>query len=325
LIVQHRIKERKRATSVLATRWPAVASRWMSSRMSDHPEDTLHCMEILGGNRAARQTIHAPGVDLWIDSRPLESGAGGGDVHYVSTCGGGQVTRLALADVSGHGASVDGPALFLRQLMRKYINTLNQTRFAQALNQEFASAAESGRFATALLLTYFAPTRHLIVCNAGHGRPLRYSAQKGSWEALDLERAGDCSSIKKSKVRYHFERVSNLPLGVLDPIDYEQFAIDFGAGDLVLLYTDAVIESEDADGKQLGEGGLLSIASSIHSTDLNDVGERLLAAVDAHRGTTAQADDQTLILLQRTDAPAAGLPLIRTVSNLAKMLGLRRV
>jgi serine phosphatase RsbU (regulator of sigma subunit) len=293
--------------------------------MSSQPEETLHCMEILGGNRAIRQAIHAPGVDLWIDSRPLESGRGGGDVHYVSTCGGGQVTRLALADVAGHGASVDGLAVFLRKLMRKYINTLNQTRFAQALNQEFASAAESGRFATALLLTYFAPTSHLIVCNAGHGRPLRYSARQADWEALDLERAGDCSSIKASKVRYHFERVSNLPLGVLDPIDYEQFAIDFEPGDLVLLYTDALIECEDIDGKQLGEAGLLSLVSSVRSTDMNEVGERILSAIDGRRGSKPEADDRTLILLKRTDAPVPGPSVIRTVSTVAKMLGLRRV
>jgi serine phosphatase RsbU (regulator of sigma subunit) len=293
--------------------------------MPDHSEETLHCMEILGGNRAVRQTIHAPGVDLWIDSCPLESGQGGGDVHYVSTCGGGQVTRLALADVSGHGASVDGLAVFLRKLMRKYINTLNQTRFAQALNQEFAAAAESGRFATAVLLTYFAPTRHLIVCNAGHGRPLRYSAKENAWEALDLERAGNCTSMKTPKVRYHFERVSNLPLGVLDPIDYEQFAIDFEAGDLLLLYTDAVIEGGDADGNQLGEAGLLSLLDSFRSADMAEVGERLVAATQQRRGSRPMADDQTLIVLKRTDAPAPGPAIVRTASTVAKMLGLRRV
>jgi sigma-B regulation protein RsbU (phosphoserine phosphatase) len=293
--------------------------------MSNASEETLHCMEILGGNRAARRFVHAPGVDVWIDSRPLDAGAGGGDVHYVSTCGGGQVTRLALADVAGHGGSVDSLAVFLRKLMRKYINTLNQTRFAQALNKEFAVAAESGRFATALLLTYFTPTGHLIVCNAGHGRPLRYSARRDAWESLDLDKAGDCSSVKTSKVRYHFERVANLPLGVLDPIEYEQFAIDFEGGDLVLLYTDAVVEGEDAGGRQLGESGLLALLAEVGSVDIQDLGERLLEALAARRGARLPADDQTLILLKRTDAPAPGLAVLRTVSTVAKMLGLRRV
>ena len=94
-------------------------------------EHALQCMEIIGGNRALRQTIAAPGLAIWIDSRPLELGAGGGDVHYISTCGGGYVTRLAIADIAGHGESADGLAIILRKLMRKYINTLDQTRFCQ--------------------------------------------------------------------------------------------------------------------------------------------------------------------------------------------------
>ena len=97
-------------------------------------------------------------------------------MHYISTCGAGYVTRLALADIAGHGESVDGLAIALRKLMRKYINTLDQTRFATALNRELMASPKQGPFATALLLTYFAPTRHLIICNAGHGRPLRYSS-----------------------------------------------------------------------------------------------------------------------------------------------------
>jgi hypothetical protein len=92
----------------------------------------MQCMEIIGGNRAERRTISAPGLDIWIDSRPLAPGKGGGDVHYVSTCGAGYVTRLALADIAGHGESVDSLAIALRKLMRKYVNTLDQTRFAQA-------------------------------------------------------------------------------------------------------------------------------------------------------------------------------------------------
>jgi hypothetical protein len=57
-------------------------------------------------------------------------------VHYISTCGAGYVMRLALADIAGHGESVDGFAIALRKLMRKYINTLDQTRFARAINRE---------------------------------------------------------------------------------------------------------------------------------------------------------------------------------------------
>ena len=288
-------------------------------------EHVLQCMEITGGNRAVRQTVVAPGLDIWIDSRPLGGSGGGGDVHYVSTCGAGYVTRLALADVSGHGESVDHQATVLRKLMRKYINTLDQTRFAKALNRELAAIDASGRFATALLLTYFAPTKHLMVCNAGHGRPLRYSATRIEWQFLDLESAGNCLSLTTSKARYHLERLANLPLGILDSINYQQFAVELTDGDVVVLSTDAITECEDDSGEMLGESGLLALVRELGAQDRTGLGERLLKAVDLRRGGEPSPDDQTLIVLQHSDTSPPRASLGRTVRTLAKMIGLSRV
>ena len=41
---------------------------------------------------------------------------------------------------------------------------------------------------------------------------------------------------------------------------YDQFEIELESGDCPLRYTDALIESNDADGEMLGETGLLRIA-----------------------------------------------------------------
>ena len=286
-------------------------------------EHALQCMEIIGGNRAVRQTVDAPGLKIWIDSRPL--GSGGGDVHYVSTCGAGYVTRLALADIAGHGESVDRLAIALRKLMRKHINTLDQTRFARSLNRELAALDQSGRFATAVLATYFAPTKHLILCNAGHGRPLWYSAKHDQWRYLDLESAGDCPTLKLSNARYHLERLANLPLGIVDPINYQQFAVELAHGDIVVLCTDAVTECSDDAGELLGETGLLALARQLGSDDRSRIGERLVDAIESRRNGRAAADDQTLIVLEHSDTGPPRPSLARTVRTLAKMIGLSRV
>jgi sigma-B regulation protein RsbU (phosphoserine phosphatase) len=286
-------------------------------------EHALQCMEIIGGNRAIRQTIDAPGLKIWIDSRPL--GRGGGDVHYVSTCGAGYVTRLALADISGHGESVDRLAVALRKLMRKHINTLDQTRFARSLNRELAALDQSGRFATAVLATYFAPSRHLILCNAGHGHPLWYSTKHAQWQYLDLESAGDCQTLKLSKARYHLERLANLPLGILDPINYQQFAVELSHGDVVVLCTDAITECSDDGGELLGETGLLALVRQLGSNDRSQIGERLVDAIEARRNGRTAADDQTLIVLEHSSTGPPRPSLGRTVRTLAKMIGLSRV
>jgi phosphoserine phosphatase RsbU/P len=285
----------------------------------------MQCMELIGGNRAQRRSITAPGLEIWIDSRPLPPGKGGGDVHYVSTCGAGYVTRLALADVAGHGESVDSLAIMLRKLMRKYINTLDQTRFAMALNRELTADVEFGRFATALLVTYFAPTRHLIICNAGHERPLRYLARRQKWEYLDLKSAGACPSLKASRARYHLERLANLPLGVLEPMDYEQLAVDLDEGDIVLLFTDAITETKDDSGQILGESGLLSLVNRLASENVAELGERFVAAIDRRRGPNCDADDQTVIVIKGVETRLPPTSLLRTARTLARLIGLRRV
>jgi sigma-B regulation protein RsbU (phosphoserine phosphatase) len=232
---------------------------------------------------------------------------------------------LALADISGHGESVDRLAVALRKLMRKHINTLDQTRFARSLNRELAALDQSGRFATAVLATYFAPSRHLILCNAGHGRPLWYSTQHAQWQYLDLESAGDCQTLKLSKARYHLERLSNLPLGILDPINYQQFAVELGHGDMVVLCTDAITECSDDAGEMLGETGLLALMRQLGSNDRSQIGERLVDAIEARRNGRTAADDQTLIVLEHSSTGPPRPSLGRTVRTLAKMIGLSRV
>ena len=290
--------------------------------MADHH---LQCMEIIGSNRAARQLVAAPGLDVWIDSRPLEQGRGGGDIHYISSCGAGEVTRLVLADVAGHGAAVDQTAQNLRKLMRKYINTLDQSRFAIALNHEFSALTEAGRFATALILTYFAPTDHLIVCNAGHCRPLWFSAQKRTWQSLAPETAGPCESLARSTARYHFKRIANLPLGILEPTDYEQFAVHLQLGDRVVVYTDGVSESQDAAGRQLGEVGLLEILRAASAAGAAALGEEIAAHLAERAGHAAATDDASLIIIEHTATRPPQLSVGRSLRTLSKMLGLSRV
>src|SRR5947207_300791 len=60
----------------------------------------LQCMEIWGGSAAASaQSVNTPGLHATVLSRPFEGAAEGGDIHYVTVCGGGIITRAILADV----------------------------------------------------------------------------------------------------------------------------------------------------------------------------------------------------------------------------------
>src|SRR3954463_4641873 len=111
--------------------------------MSTNPEH-MTCMEVWGGNQIVDTAVQLSGLDAWVYSKPYANSSEGGDVHYVSSCATGRITRLLLADVSGHGAKVSSTAAELRNLMRKFVNRIDQTGFVQSMNQQFATLAQAG-------------------------------------------------------------------------------------------------------------------------------------------------------------------------------------
>ena len=275
-------------------------------------EHALQCMEIWGGNQAADTSVSTPGLDLWVYSRPYEQADDGGDVHYVSLCGGGVITRLILADVSGHGASVADMARSLRDLMRRNINRKSQARLVKELTRQFTDLAKLRRFATALVATYLTTGDKLTVCNAGHPRPLWYRAAAGAWSVL-APRDAEGGAL------------ANLPLGIDDTTSFAQAEIDLGRGDLVLFYTDALTEATDPDGRPLGEAGLIELVRFLDVTDPTTVAGDLLARLEAYRGGRAPTDDLTLLLLHHNAGGPPRQTLGQTLDVYAKILGFKRV
>jgi len=265
---------------------------------------TMQCMEVWGGNTASDDTVAIPGLDAWVFSRPYAGDDGGGDVHYLSSCATGRITRLLVADVSGHGASVSEIALKLRNLMRRYINFVDQTRLIRSMNAEFAQLAQLGRFATAVVATYWAPTNQLVVCNAGHPRPAWYRQSRGTWEILKAPaatskpapgegRGGSTEGVEATFV--------NLPLGVADLTGYDQFGVELSPGDLILFYTDSMTEARNPEtGRQLGEDGLIAILASLDAAHPATLIPQLIQHVVAYGGDADPEDDLTVFLLRHT-------------------------
>lgn len=285
----------------------SVASADASAAPQPH---VMQCMEIWGGTEAADEAVAVPGLDVRVHALPHDGAVAGGDIHYLSMCGGGNIVRFLVADVSGHGQVVSELSSDLRGLLRRHINRFNNARMARSLNNEFGALAADGRFATAVMGTYFAPTDQFIIVNAGHPRPLWYSAEHERWQLL-REDSEACDP------RGPF----NLPLGVIDRTDYRQFAVTLGEHDLVLMYTDSLTESTDAGGRQLGEQGLLELARTLDPTAREQLGRHLLDAVARHRGGLPADDDLTLLTLHH-NASDPDVSMGQRVKALARMVGI---
>ncbi len=276
----------------------------------------LRAYEIWGGNEAATDHISVYGFDAWVYSIPWK-GARGGDLRFVSACAAGQIIRFTIADISGHGEGAGDTADMLRGLIRKHINTPNPTKFAQALNWECNRLAQAGTFATAIITTYFCPSDHLIVCNAGHPRPLLYRARDRSWSLFDQNSSGVLPPEQASQTG-----VSNLPLGVIAPTNYPLFAAPLQPGDLYIAYTDAIIEATDPAGRQLGEQGVLDMVRALDPAQPAALGPRILDEVNRFRAGKPADDDTTLLVLHHTatNPPDGVWPRIQALGRLVGLI-----
>jgi len=246
----------------------------------------MQCMEVWGGSQLTTRRVAFGGLDAWVYSKPHGNAEHGGDVYYASSCATGRIARLLLADVAGHGHSVASTAADLRTLMRRFVNCLDQTEFVRLLNQQFASLSKDGAFATAIVATFFEPSRCMTVCNAGHPRPLLYRAAKKKWDFL---------GHGPTKVS---AGPSNLPLGMLEISGYDQFDIDLEPGDRMLSYTDALMESNDASGEMLGEEGVLRILRLLGDVEPEKLIQSLLAEIETCYPENLTEDDVTVLLVQ---------------------------
>jgi phosphoserine phosphatase RsbU/P len=254
--------------------------------MPDQPPQQMQCMEVWGGSQLTSRCVEFGGLDTWVYSKPYGKAHAGGDVYYASSCATGRISRLLLADVAGHGQTVAATAADLRTLMRRFVNRLDQTEFVRLLNRQFAALPRTGAFATAIVTTFFEPSRRLTVCNAGHPRPLLYRAAQRQWDFLGAQEVG----IRATP--------SNIPLGLFDAAEYEQFDIELQPGDCLLSFTDALIESRDADGEMLGEDGLLRIVRVLGDVDPQKLIETLLGEIETRYPENLSEDDVTVLVVR---------------------------
>ncbi len=243
-------------------------------------------MEVWGGSQLTSQCVQFGGLDAWVYSKPFGKAHAGGDIYYASSCATGRISRLLLADVAGHGKTVAATAADLRTLMRRFVNRLDQTEFVRLLNQQFAALPKTGAFATAIVTTFFEPSRRLTVCNAGHPRPMLFRAAQGQWDFLGDQGTGARAAP------------SNIPLGLFDGAEYEQFDIELEPGDCLLSYTDALIESRDSDGEMLGEDGLLRITRVLGDVEPRKMIETLLAEIETRYPENLSEDDVTVLVVR---------------------------
>ncbi len=223
-----------------------------------------------------------PGLRIAGGHRAAEN-IGGDYYGYLALPDG--ALGLAMADVSGHGV---GAALYMAAAKGALqaearrdpspANVLSRTN--EVLVADFS---ESDVFATAVVFRFEPGGSRMTLCNAGHNPPILVRA---GGEVERLERGGSA-------------------LGVFSGMGFEEEARALDPGDVLVVYTDGLVEARDPVRRQFGIERLIETAVATRSEDVSGIHERILGAMAEHCGGIPPADDVTLVVVKRADGEIA--------------------
>ena len=247
----------------------------------------IRCAEIWGGVDEIDTDVATSALTASVYSKSAD-GARGGDIYYFSVCGSDQLTRIAIADVQGHGEEVSRISAWLYELVRDSMDSLDATQVLSTLN---ARVLEHGfeAMSTAALLSYYLGDRQLYLSYAGHPPALLQRLADDIWMPLHLD--SDSSS-------------SNMSLGILPGVTYDQKVLPLAAGDRLLVYSDGISEYPDLSGEPIGSPWLIDRLGDSRSRSTWQVKQDLLRALAAENPQGMSHDDMTLMVLD-IDGPSA--------------------
>ncbi len=221
------------------------------------------------------------GVEVAFATRPANTVAGDYYDAYLRPHGAtGPRERLLLvvADVAGKGM----PAALLMATFQSSLWTLAEAgmplgEVVAGLNRYCCEhSLEGRRFTTALLAELDPATGELIYVNAGHNPP----------------------ALRRADGRLERLETGGLPLGVSAAAGYGLGALTLAAGDLLVIFTDGVVEARNAAGEEYGDERLVALLTGETPASAAAALERLLAAVEAFTGDSPRQDDVTCLVLR---------------------------
>jgi serine phosphatase RsbU (regulator of sigma subunit) len=250
----------------------------------------LVCSEVWGGNRPIHAPVELPGLSGVLYSQPCDGGRGG-DVHYLSVCGSGILSRVCLADVAGHGETVAAIGSEMHSHLRRCMNQFDQRRVLAKLNKRL-EALGLHAMTTAAAVTYYPPSRTLSVSYAGHPPGWYFSNESRTWSRLTLD------------ARTAADHYIDLPLAISTGVHYTSRKLRAEMGDRFLLITDGVLEAPGSNGRFFGEEGVEEVLSASLGADCDTIADALLSELQRHCGnTTLTHDDVSFVLIEIVPGP----------------------
>ena len=216
-----------------------------------------------------------------IAARFLAARSIGGDVYDFLDYGPGR-TALAVGDVSGKAAPAALYAALVSGILRSLAaQHLSPAKMLAALNDQLQVRKLDSQYVTMLMAIWDDDNQTLQIANAGSVQPVFVSSTPDGIHVKTIQAEG-------------------FPLGLFANAEYEEFTLATRPGDMIVFFSDGIVDAENADHEMFGSDRLAQVLRD-HPSACNSAQatvDAILAAVSAFQSGTAHFDDETLVVLR---------------------------
>jgi sigma-B regulation protein RsbU (phosphoserine phosphatase) len=191
---------------------------------------------------------------------------------------------FAIGDVAGKGISAALLMATIQSAMRSQLSTSNGSgqhrpspaRMVSNLNQQLYATTSLEKYATFYFALYDESTHALTYTNAGHLPPM-------------LLRGNDIQTMD----------ATGTVVGAFPFATYEEKTVPLEHGDILLAYTDGIVEPENVYGEVFGEDRLKDLLIKYARADSSELIARTMEAVVHWTGSSELQDDMTMVVARR--------------------------
>ncbi|MBQ9538884.1 MAG: SpoIIE family protein phosphatase, partial [Treponema sp.] len=186
-----------------------------------------------------------------------------------------------LTDIAGKGINSTMIMVMVRSMLRLVVNTKQSAAKALTwVNKGICGESFStDHFGSALLMNYN-PEEKEIEFSVGGSIPVyRYEGATGEIKQISVD---------------------DEPIGVEKSTEYKDYVQKLGSGDIIVAYTDGIVEALNEDGQPYSKDSLLRVIKANHDKSSKDLTKLVKDDIKKFSGSASQHDDETLLLFKVT-------------------------
>lgn len=217
-----------------------------------------------------------PGLEIAAYSRPSQ--LLGGDYFDFAQFNDGRYC-LAIADVAGHGVSASLHMASIQAMLRSIVLTSHSpSEVTSQIHKLFVHNINFTTFVTLFIGAFDSSSKSFTYCNAGHNPPI--VVRTGN------DDAGSNFSLNPT----------GAAIGLIEDTEFGENSMSMQSGDLLLMYTDGLIEATNPRNEMFGMERLQNVVEGLYPISPEEAIREIRRRLEIFVEGKPLADDTTILV-----------------------------